>query len=357
MGDARARYSPDELRAWLAAVLVSYGMPQPDADTGAEVVLDADLTGIETHGFANLAEHWHYVRGLEAGAVAANAKIQVLRESSVTAAWDAGRGFGPIVAHRAMSAATGKAADHGLGMVTVRDGCHFGAAGYFARMAAERGYIGLVMSHTSPAAVPPGGRAPAVGTNPLAVGAPVRGRAPFVFDMAVTAVAGTKVLVARREGREVPAGWIVNAHGQPTTNPGEYAGLLPLDAGPDGGGHKGFGLGLVVDILSGLLSGTGSGVFQSYGAEWRIGYWLAAIRIDAFLDPVEFDREMLRLVEAMHMIPSATSSTGVLLPGERAAATRSERTVRGVPLDAAVAQACQEIGRRRDVHFPTPLAL
>lgn len=355
MGSPRARYRADDLLAWVQGVLEGYGMPRDDARIGATVVVDADLSGVGTHGLSNFGGHWHYAPGLRDGAVSVAPCVEVLRESAVTAAWDAGRGFGPVVAHRAMSAAMAKAEAGGVGMVTVRDGCHFGAGGYFARMAAERHLVGMVMAHTAPAAVPPGGRDPLVGTNPLAVSAPVAGRAPFVLDMAVTAAAGTKVQVAQREGRPVPPGWIVDADGRPTTDPAAWAALLPLGAGPDGGGHKGFGLGMVVDILSGILSGTGSGLFASFGPDWRIGYWMAAWRVDAFVDPAEFDREMVRMVDGMHAARPAPGSTGVLVPGERAAAARVERRRAGVPLDDAVVQACRDVVTETGVAFPAPI--
>ncbi len=353
--DGRPRYDAEGLRAWLTALLVDTGLPASDALVSAEVIVDADLSGVETHGLSNLTTHPHYLPGLESAVVAPAPVLTELRGSSVTAAWDAGRGFGPVVAHRAMTAAIEKAQAHGLGMITVRNGCHFGTAGYFARLAAERGMIGMVMANTVAAGVPPGGAAPAVGTNPIAVGAPIRGRAPFVFDMAVTAAAGTKVIVARREGRQVPPGWIVDAEGRPTTDPDAYAGLLLLGAGPEGGGHKGFGLGLVVDLLAGLLSGTGAGIHQTFGPQWRIGYWLAAISIEAFLEPAAFDQEMLRLVDAVHAVPPAAGASGVLLPGERGAAVRADREAQGIPLDTAVANACRDAGLRRGLPFPTAL--
>ena len=353
--DRRARFGSDDLTAWVRGVLEHYGMPPDDAGLGAGVVVDADLSGVETHGLSNFGSHWHYAPGLRDGAVSVTPRVEVLRESAVTAAWDAGRGFGPVVAHRAMSAAIGKAESGGVGMVTVRDGCHFGAAGYFARMAAERHLVGMVMSNTAPATVPPGGRARVVGSNPLAVAAPVAGRAPFVLDMAITAAAGTKVQVARREGRPVPPGWIVDADGRPTTDPAAWAGLSPLGAGPDGGGHKGFGLGMVVDILSGVLSGTGSGVFASFGPDWRIGYWMAALRVDAFVDPGEFDREMVRMVDGVHATCPAPGSSGVLVPGERAAAARAERRRDGVPLDDAVVRSCRAVATETGLPFPSPI--
>ncbi|MGY1813247.1 Ldh family oxidoreductase [Blastococcus sp. SYSU D00820] len=355
MPDARRRFAVDALERWTAGVLRAHGMSEDDAALGARVVVDADLSGTETHGLSNFCTHWHYAPGLADGSVNPTARPAVLRESSVTAAWDADRGFGPVVAARAMQAAMDKAEEHGVGMVTVRDGCHLGAAGHYARMAAERGLIGMVMSHTAAAVAPPGGTRPAVGTNPLAVGAPVADRPPFVFDMAVTAAAGTKVQVAAREGRSVPLGWIVDADGRPTTDPTAAAGYLLLGAQPDGsGGHKGFGLGMVVDIVSGVLSGTGSGLFATFGPDWRIGYWLAAWRIDAFVDRAEYDRGMRELADGLHAIPPAEGSAGVLLPGERSAALRAERRSDGVPLDAAVIENCTALGRSVGVPFPDP---
>jgi len=349
-----ARYPASGLREWTAAVLVDCGLTPDDARTGAEILVDADLAGIGTHGLSNLAGHHHYLPGLESGAVAARPEITVLRESPATAAWEAGRGFGPVVAHRAMTAALDKAEAAGVGMLTVRDGCHSGALGHYARLAARRGMIGLVAAHTSPAAAPPGGTAAAIGTNPLAVGAPVAGGAPFVFDMAVTAAAGTKVLVARRDGVPVPPGWILDAAGNGTTDPQDYASLALLGAGPAGGGHKGFGLGVAVDVLSGMLSGTGSGLFQRYEPEWRIGGWYAALRIDAFVDPAEFDREMARMVESLHAMDPAPGTDGVHLPGERAERRRAEGEARGLSLAPAVVASCREAGERHGIPFPDP---
>ncbi len=290
--------------------------------------------------------------------MAARPVIAVLRDSPVAAAWDAGRGFGPLVAHRAMAAAIEKAAVTGIGMVTVRGGCHFGAHGYYAQMAAEQDMIGMSMSHTAPSALAPSSLDKVVGTNPLGFGAPVAGRHPFVLDMATTAAAGTRVVFARRRGEPIPWGWATDADGNITTD-AEAAGaggLLPLGSTAAMGGNKGFGLGLVVDILSGVLSGTGSGLFQQFGPEWRQGYWMAAWRIDAFVDVDEFKQEMARLVDGIHACRPAPGHDAVLAPGDRSAATRAARAVAGVPLDDAIVEQCLAVAARAGVPFPAPIA-
>lgn len=359
MGDeGEFGYRAEDLRQFVQGVLEHYGMPAPDAALGAEVLIDADLSGVSTHGLSNFPLHWHYAPGLRDGTVQPEPVVSVLRESPVAAAWDSGRGFGPVVAHRAMSAAIEKARQAGIGMVTVRDGCHFGAIGYYARMAAEADMIGMVMCHTAPAAVAPGGADRLFGTNPLAVAAPVAGSHPFCFDMAVTAAAGTKVQVARRLGQAIPAGWAADAEGRPTTDPEVYAAggaLLPLGMA-EGAGHKGFGLGLVVDILSGVLSGTGSGLFTQFGPDWRQGYWMAAWRVDLFCDPGEFKAELGRAFDAIRQSRPAPGTEGVLVPGDRSAAERERRGCQGIPLDPEVVRQCQALGADTGVAFPAPLA-
>jgi LDH2 family malate/lactate/ureidoglycolate dehydrogenase len=332
-------------------------MPESDAAVGADALVDADLSGIDTHGISNFVGHWHYAPGLADGTVSPRPDIAVLRDSPVAASWDSGRGFGPVVAHRAMAAAIAKAAATGVGMVTVRGGCHFGAIGYIARMAPAHDMIGVVMSHTAPSAVAPGGLDKVFGTNPLAFAAPVAGRHPFALDMATTAAAGTKVVVARRRGERVPSGWLIDAEGQVTTDPEAHAtggALLPLGFGDGDAGHKGFGLGLVVDILSGVLSGTGSGLFQTFGPQWRLGYWLAAWRVDAFVDADQFKGEMRRMVDAIHASRPAPGHAGVLVPGDRAEASRAERARTGISLDAAVVAQCVAVAEETGVAFPDP---
>lgn len=348
------RFRSDDLLGFVTAVLVGLGLSEEDAAVGAEVVNDADLAGLDTHGITNFANHLQYAKGLMAGRIRPRPTISVLRDSPVAAAWDSGRGFGPVVAYRAMEAAIAKAEAAGIGMVTVRDGCHFGAAGYFAEMAARQEQIGMVAANTMPTAFPPGGLSPAVGTNPFSFAAPMAGRAALVVDMAMTTVAGSKIAAALQAGVAVPEGWIVDAAGNPTTDPAAVTsggGYLPL--GGLVAGHKGFGLTLMVDAL-GVLSGSGSGLWQNYTPDWSQGQWFAAWRIDLFTDPEEFEREMARVSDHIHGLPVRTGAR-IALPGERRAATRAERSRLGIPLPAALVGQLRELAAATGARFPEPL--
>lgn len=347
-----ARYSAEALRRFVAGVLEALGVMPADAAIGAEVLIDADLTGVDTHGIANFPRHLHYAKGLESGAVDPRPDIGVLRDSPVAAAWDSGKGFGPIVARRAMTEAIAKAERSGVGMVSVRNGRHFGANGYFAEMAARAGHMGMVAATTMPSAFPPGGRRPVVGTNPFAFAAPRGDGPPLVVDIAMTATSGTRVMEARQSGRPIPEGWAVDADGQPTTDPsvvGNGGGLLPL--GGLVAGHKGYGLALMVDALA-ILAGSGSGLWQRYTPEWAQGQWFAAWRVDLFLDPEEFRAEMQRVADHIHDEPGTDGP--VLIPGERRAACRVERSSSGIPLPRALVAELEDLGGRTGVAFPAP---
>lgn len=353
--DVRSRYHAVELIDWVERVLERLGMPRSDAQVGAAAVVDADLRGIDTHGLANFVSHWHYASGLRDRSVNAAPTVAVLRESTVTAAWDADAGFGPVVARRAMENAIDRAQAHGVGTVTVRNGRHFGAAGQFARLAAEHGLLAMVMAHTAPSAFPPGAAVPLIGTNPIAFAAPAPdGRPPVVFDMAVTAAAGSKVQAAARDGKQVPHGWIRDREGRSTTDPARSAGLLLLGAGADGGGHKGYGLGLMVDIFSGLLSGTGSGIFTTFGPEWRVGSWFSAWRIDAFVDRADFDNSMKQMIDVIHA--SAEPGGELAVPGERSHNLHDWNLRHGVPLADEVVDQCHVWAQYTAEDFPSAIA-
>ena len=353
--DGWPRYRVEDLAAFMARVLVHFGLPEADAEAGARCLADADLSGIDTHGIANFVSHWHYAPGLRLGAVNPRAEPTIVAETPATATMDSDRGFGPVVAGRAMDLAVAKAAQVGVGSVAVRDGCHFGAAGYFARQAAERGMVGMVMCPTLPSAVAPGGADCVFGTNPVAFAAPVAGRHPFVLDMATTTAAGTKLQHARRRGEAIPLGWAVDAEGRPTTDAVAAAdgGLLPLGSS-DGAGYKGFGLALVVDILGGLLSGTGTSTFGTYSPEWRQGYFMCAWDIAAFGDPADFARGMTTMVTTIESSRPAPGTDRVTIPGDRQAETRRRRGADGIPLDPAVADAGRALAEECRTTFPTP---
>ena len=355
MSDSRERFEAGALRDHTAATFERFGMPAADAALAAEVLIDADLKGIESHGIAHLTWHTGYVPGLRDGRVNPTPEIRVLRETPATLALDGDGGMGVVVATEAMDRCIARAEAAGIGMVTVRNGRHFGAAGYYAERAAARDLIGMASCNTPVLAVPAGGTERAFGTNPLAFAAPIAGREPFSLDMATTAVAGGKLEIAGRQGKRLPSGWAVDAEGSDSDDPaalGKGGALLPLGSHLETSSYKGYGLGLVADILSGILSGAGFGMVMPRP---NMGQWFAAWRIDAFRDPAEFQAEMADLADRIHAIAPAPGIDRVRIPGDKEAEARADRVRHGIPLDSAVVGQLRELAAETGVAFPAPV--
>ena len=355
--DTRARYDAEALRAYTAGVFQHFGIPAADAHKGADVLIDADLAGIESHGIAHLPWHPGYAPGLKRGIVDPNPDIKVFRDSPVAASWDGGGGVGVIIGPRAMEACIEKAQATGIGMITVSNGRHFGAAGYYAHMAAKQDMIGMAMCNVPPIAAAAGGIERVYGTNPIAMGAPVEDDHPFLLDIATTAVAGGKLEIAMRQGRQIPPGWAIDAAGNDTDDPSilrQGGALLPLGSRSDTSAHKGYGLGLMVDILSGVLGGAGSGLFTDRSLLVQ-GYWFAAWRIDAFRDIGEFKAEMKRVVDHIRATRPQAGHESVLIPGDPEAMQRAIREEQGIPLDQETIDQLTELGKETGVPFPAPV--
>ncbi len=251
-----------------------------------------------------------------------------------------------------------KAETSGIGMIAVTNGRHFGAAGHYARIAAERDLIGMAMCNVLPIGVAGGGIQRVFGTNPIAMAAPVEGSHPFLLDIATTAVSGGKLEIAMRQGKEIPAGWAIDAEGNDTTDPAALrsgGGLLPLGSRMDTGSYKGYGLGLMVDIMTGVLSGMGSGFFQERGQSSQ-AFWFQAWRIDAFRDVAEFKADMRRMVDGIRATTPEPGRDEVLVAGDPEARARADRTVNGIPLDAETIQQLTGLGQELNIPFPDPLA-
>ncbi|MBA4181179.1 MAG: malate dehydrogenase [Anaerolinea sp.] len=358
LNDQRPRYSAAELRQFTAAVFRAYGLPQDDADLGAEVLVDADLAGIESHGIAHLPWHPGYAPGLKQGIVNPNPKITVLRDSPVAASWDADAGVGVVIAAKAMDAAVAKADATGIGMIAVRNSRHFGAAGYYAHLAAKRDMIGMATCNVPAIAHAAGGIDRVFGTNPIAMGAPVQDDHAFLIDIATTTVAGGKLEIAMRQGKRIPPGWAVNADGTDSDDPEilrKSGGLLPLGSRMETSSYKGYGLGLMVDILSGVLPGMGSALFVERGTLAQ-GQWFAAWRIDAFCDPAQFKADMKRMVDTIRATRPAPGHEAVLIPGDPEAIARAERSVRGIPLDAETIEQLHALAAELKLQFPAAIS-
>jgi LDH2 family malate/lactate/ureidoglycolate dehydrogenase len=322
-----------ELRARVAAVFRALGVPADQAAVGADVLVTADLRGVSSHGVALLPK---YVAWYRRGEIEPDPRWRVVRETAATANVDAGRGLGVMLAPRAMDLAIGKARDTGIGLVTLRNGRHLGMAGYHAMLALRHDMIGICLTASPPFMVPPGGRVPAIGSNPIAVAVPGGEHPPFVFDAAMTVAAGHRVGEARRSGALLPGGLVADEEGRPVLHaapaPAETR-LLPIGATPELGAHKGFGLALVVEILAGVLSG--SGFAARHGVDVA-NHVLAAVDVASFTPLDGFRATMDELLGTLEALPPAAGASGVRIPGAASARISQERKERGIPVTADV---------------------
>jgi LDH2 family malate/lactate/ureidoglycolate dehydrogenase len=317
------------LTEFAAAVLVAVGVPVADARLVADSLVTADLWGHQSHGVLRLS--W-YVDRIRAGVMRAVTTPEAVSDTGPLLVVDGHDGIGQVLAAFAAREATGRARDHGVGVVAVRNSNHFGTAAYFTRMAAREGCVAILTTNASPAMAPWGGRRRTVGTNPWSIAAPAGTHAVMVMDVANTAVARGKVYLARQRGEPIPAGWAIDADGAPTTDPAAaVAGMiLPM------AGHKGYAISLMMDVLSGVLTGSafGAAVGGPYQAERRsgCGHLFIALDVAAFGDPDGFARRMEQLVAEVKSVPPAQGFDEVLYPGELEARAAREHLRAGLSL-------------------------
>ena len=253
-----------DLRGTVVPIFEKMGVTPEDARLAADVLVLADLRGVDTHGVSNMLRS--YVSGYQSGQINPRPDWKIVRETPATANVDSDRGLGVIIAPKAMEIAIQKARQVGLGMVTIGNGRHLGMASYHAMMALEHDMIGTCMTSCPPSVLPTFGAEPVLGTNPIAVAVPARNEPPFVFDAATSTVAANKMGIARRLGVMMEAGWMADSQGNPvmeevdpSMRESEGYQLLPLGSTRELGSHKGYGLSCVVDILAGVLTGVGYG--------------------------------------------------------------------------------------------------
>jgi len=351
---ARPRYAAEDLRRFVTEVFERLDVPPEDARVGAETLVHADLLGIDSHGVAHVARHPGYVVGLRGGWVNPHPQVRVLRETPSTVALDADGGLGVAVAPRAMARALDKAAAVGCGFAAVRNSRHIGAAAHYSLMALDRGMIGIAMCNgPGTAMVPTFGREARLSTNPVSVAAPARQGAPFMMDFGTTVVAGGKMELALRDNKPVPAAWLRDKAGRPSTDPRDFfAGgtIPPLGGDAETGGYKGYALAVMVDVLSGVLSGTGYGAMLSLQTQ---GVFLGAWQVEAFLPFDDFTGMLDKALGTLRETPPADGHERVLTPGEREWSTQEERSRLGIPLHPTVVEELRGVGTELDVRFPS----
>src|SRR6266404_2188620 len=299
MTDVETKVFPIEaLREFCTRVFLHFGVPKNDAMQAAEVLASADLRGIDSHGVARL--HSYFDMHSE-GRINPKPEIKVVRSTLSTATVNGDNGLGLVVGPHANRLAMDMAERFGSGWVGVQNTNHYGIAGYYVLKALERDLIGWAMTNSTMLVAPLWGAERMLGTNPIAIAFPGKEEPPIVVDMATSAAAYGKIEIARRRGEPIPEGWAIDSQGRPTTNPNDMVdggALLPLGSDRDRGGHKGYGLAIMVDVLCGVLSGANWGPFappfalrqeipkRSVGK--GIGHFFGAMRIDGFIDADEF---------------------------------------------------------------------
>jgi LDH2 family malate/lactate/ureidoglycolate dehydrogenase len=346
---APKKANPRKLERFVSLAFQRVGVPQGDADLTARMLLDADLRGIDSHGVMNL--YGQYIQGIQSGAVNSKPDIKVSLGSPTTASVDGDNGLGFLVGHKAMQECIRMARDYGTGWATACNSTHSGAGAYYVLMAAGQGMIGIHWSTGGSTVAAPGGKGRLIGNNVIAFAAPGKKHGPFVLDMAPTMAIANKLHMLQWEGKPMPEGWAVDSEGRPITDPNVYfaqpGAILPLGSTPAFGVHKGFGLLLVSDILTGLLSGDGGSMLRRKGEH---SHAFCAVRIDAFPTGGEFGDLMDAMVEKLHATPTVAGVGRIRYPGERGNRTYAERSANGIPLRQGVVDDLQRMSE--ELHLP-----
>lgn len=358
MSDAHAQFRTHELavvQTQIESVLAAMGMGAEHAAITAGVMADADLCGVDSHGIALLLG---YADLVAANAITMDATVKVAHKSASTAIIDAGGGLGYVPSVLAAELVIEMSRENGLAGVAVRNSGHFGAAGYYTRMMAEEGIIGMAMTNGAGGRVAPTrGREPKLSTNPLAFAAPATRNRTFHLDMATSTVAANKLRIRANEGMTIPTGWAQDEYGHPLTDPGQYElgskfALTPLGGTEEGSSFKGYGLAVMVELLSVGLSGASLVTSAGHGTRtpgsMDVGHFFLAIDPMAFREKDAFQEVVDDLVDGLHATVPSNPSRPVLVAGDREDETREQRRRDGIPirtgLHVRLEEVCRSVG-------------
>jgi LDH2 family malate/lactate/ureidoglycolate dehydrogenase len=360
-------FAAEYLKNFSAAVFMHFGISAEDAAQAADVLATSDLRGIDSHGVARLHT---YFEMLELGRINPSPNIRIVREKHSIATIDGDNGLGLVVAPKANAIAMDKAEQHGSGWVSVCNTNHFGIAGYYPLQALKRDLIGWAMTNTTKLVAPLWGAERMLGTNPIAIAFPGYEEPPIVIDMATSAVAYGKIEIALRKKGSVPKGWIVDRDGRDTSNPQNMidgGAQLPLGSEKELGGHKGYALAAMVDILCCVLSGANWGPFappfalrqdipeRSVGK--GIGHFFGAMQIDGFIDKDQFKKQIDKWIRVFRKTKPAPGTSGPLIPGDPEREAEVSRSKEGIPLIKPVVDDLMEMSEKTGIPFEISRAI
>jgi L-2-hydroxycarboxylate dehydrogenase (NAD+) len=354
-------YPIERLREFSTRVFLHFGVPAADARVAADVLAASDLRGIDSHGVARLHSYFDM---LTLGRINPRPAMRIVRQTASTATVDGDNGLGLVVGPWANTIAMDKADSAGSGWVGVSNTNHFGIAGYYPLQALKRDQIGWAMTNATKLVAPLWGSERMLGTNPIAIAFPGLEEPPIVIDMATSATAYGKIEMAQRQSQPIARGWAVDRTGADTSDPRamiDGGALLPLGGDREHGGHKGYCLAAMVDILTSVLSGANWGPFAppfalrqeipSKSVGRGIGHFFGALRIDGFIEPDEFKRQIDNWIRVFRACKPAPGTNGPVIPGDPEREAEAIRSRHGIPLVPAVIDDLRDIAAKTGVPF------
>ncbi|MFN2460846.1 MAG: Ldh family oxidoreductase [Candidatus Velthaea sp.] len=346
----------NDLKQFVSTALINLGVAHADAEIVADVLVAADLRGVESHGVARLESY--YISRLRNGQMEKSPNVTTVRETETSLLVDAGNGLGHPTAKRTMDAIIAKAEKNGAAFGAVRNSNHYGIAGYYAMLALDRDLIGMASTNSVRYGAPTYGRDVLLGTNPLAFAIPAQNEPAFVLDFATTTVPRGKLEVYNRKNKQLNSGWAIDEHGNETLDPqvALKGALLPLGGfGVDNGGHKGYGLGLLVDIFCGVLSGGKFGTDLPLPGDGpkpgAISHWFAAFRVDGFRDVAEFKRDIDKELRAFKDSAKTPGHDCIYVAGEIEYEKTKFNREHGVPVHVKVWDGLEKLARELAIPF------
>jgi ureidoglycolate dehydrogenase (NAD+) len=339
---------PETLKTISAAILNKNGIPERESKVVAASLVDADLKGVSSHGVLRLAI---YLKRLGNKVIHPNPEFEVIKETNSTVVLDGGNGLGQVVSQYAVDLLKVKAQQSPISAVTVRNSNHFGAAAYWAAQLTDNDMIGIVMSNVEPLMPPPGGASAKIGNNPISFAVPAGDHYPIVLDMATSSVPLGKILNAKSKGESIPEGWGLNHLGQSTTDPDEVVNggsLFPV------GGPKGYGLAVMVDVLTALLSNGAfsdqiHSMYNDLDKPNSISHFFMAIRIDAFSDPSFFKQIVDQYITSIKSTPLAQGANAIFMPGEIEFLNKEKNEQNGIQLPESVVKELVQLAEQAGV--------
>ena len=332
------RFKKEDLLDFVIRYMTKLNVHADDARIVGDVLISADMRGIESHGLHRLGSY--YGNRLSKNFINPNTPFKIIKETATSALIDGGNGCGQVVSYKAMKLCIEKAKNDGLAAITVKNSNHYGIAGYYSMMALEHDLIGISSTNSQPLVAPTGGRTAVLGTNPISVAVPSYNEYPYVLDMATSAVAYGKIQLYEKKHEHIPIGWGIDEDGKVTNDPsmikpGGHGALLPLGGMDITAGYKGYGLGLLAEILCSTLSG--GNFLSQVGSPSKpeptgVGHFFMAINIESFRPLIDFKKQMDSMIQLLKSSPLAVGSKEILVAGEKEFEYEKFNVEHGVPL-------------------------